>query len=203
MGFFDPPYGINFQSSGQTATPQFDALYGDAEVNAKWVPKAVNRIIETGAIYISTRWDVFHRWRLDIVPHIQFKNLIVLDKVDWSSGDLEGDYSPRHEFIFYCVKGRHKLRGHRDSNIWNFGAYNKQAYIHPTQKKVELLEYVLSKSSDAGDVVMDWFLGSGTTMVAAEQLGRICYGMEIEPKYVAVTLERMTGMGLEPKLVGR
>jgi hypothetical protein len=45
----------------------------------------------------------------------------------------------------------------------------------------------------------DPFLGSGT-MVAAEQLGRICYGMEIEPKYVAVTLERMSGMGLEPKL---
>jgi DNA modification methylase len=50
-------------------------------------------------------------------------------------------------------------------------------------------------------VVHDPFLGTGTTMVAAEQLGRICYGMEIEPKYVAVTLERMQGMGLEPKLV--
>jgi len=50
--------------------------------------------------------------------------------------------------------------------------------------------------------VYDPFLGSGTTMVAAEQLGRICYGMEIEPKYVAVTLERMAGMGLEPKLEG-
>jgi len=49
--------------------------------------------------------------------------------------------------------------------------------------------------------VYDPFLGSGTTMVAAEQLGRICYGMEIEPKYVAVALERMSGMGLEPKLV--
>ena len=50
-------------------------------------------------------------------------------------------------------------------------------------------------------VVHDPFLGSGTSMVAAEQLGHICYGMEIEPKYVAVTLERMSGMGLEPKLV--
>ncbi len=50
-----------------------------------------------------------------------------------------------------------------------------------------------------GDVY-DPFLGSGTTMVAADQLGRICYGMEIEPKYVAVILERMAGMGLEPQL---
>ena len=44
------------------------------------------------------------------------------------------------------------------------------------------------------------FLGSGTTMVAAEQLGRTCYGMEISEKYVAVALERMAGMGLEPRL---
>ena len=51
-----------------------------------------------------------------------------------------------------------------------------------------------------GKIVADLFLGSGTTMVAAEQTGRICYGMEIEPKYCAVTLERMAGMGLEPRL---
>ena len=52
----------------------------------------------------------------------------------------------------------------------------------------------------ATENVYDPFLGSGTTMVAAEQLGRVCYGMEIEPKYVAVTLERMADMGLLPEL---
>jgi DNA modification methylase len=50
-------------------------------------------------------------------------------------------------------------------------------------------------------LIIDPFLGSGTTMIAAEQAGRICYGMELEPKYVAVTLERMSDMGLEPELV--
>lgn len=53
-----------------------------------------------------------------------------------------------------------------------------------------------------GESVLDPFLGSGTTMVACEQQGRVCYGMEIEPKYVAVTLERMAGMGLEPVCAG-
>ena len=51
-----------------------------------------------------------------------------------------------------------------------------------------------------GDEVYDPFLGSGTTMVAAEQLGRICYGLEIEPKYVAVILQRMNDLGLTPRL---
>jgi len=48
--------------------------------------------------------------------------------------------------------------------------------------------------------VYDPFLGSGTTMVAAEQTGRICFGMELEPKYVAIILQRMADMGLEPRL---
>ena len=73
---------------------------------------------------------------------------------------------------------------------------------HPTQKPVKLFADILVDVSSEADVILDPFLGSGTTMVAAEQLGRICYGMEIEPKYVAVTLERMSGMGLEPKLAG-
>ena len=67
-------------------------------------------------------------------------------------------------------------------------------------KPVALVAAHLANSSPHGGVVVDPFLGSGTTMVASEQLGRICYGMEIEPKYVAVALERMAGMGLEPKL---
>lgn len=69
---------------------------------------------------------------------------------------------------------------------------------HPAMFPVELpIEYIKAFDFD----VYDPFLGSGTTMVAAEQLNRICYGMEIEPKYVAVTLERMADMGLKPKKV--
>ncbi len=71
---------------------------------------------------------------------------------------------------------------------------------HPTIKPLVIAKDCIAICSYKGDVILDPFLGSGTTMVAAEQLGRICYGMEIEPKYVAVTLERMAGMGLEPRL---
>lgn len=67
-------------------------------------------------------------------------------------------------------------------------------------KPVELVSRAIENSSVQGDVAYDPFLGSGTTMVAAEQLGRVCYGMEIEPKYVAVALERLSQMGLTPRL---
>ena len=74
-------------------------------------------------------------------------------------------------------------------------------YGHPSPKRVDVLCPVIDKLVRPGRSIADPFAGSGTTFVAAEQLGRVCYGMEIEPKYVAVTLERLAGMGLVPELV--
>src|SRR5205814_3145702 len=71
---------------------------------------------------------------------------------------------------------------------------------HPAQKPVELFARAIRNHTQMGEVCYEPFAGSGTAFVAAEQLGRICYGMEIEPKYVAVCLQRMADMGLEPKL---
>ena len=68
-------------------------------------------------------------------------------------------------------------------------------------KPVRLVERAIRNSSRSGDIALDPFLGSGTTMVAADGLGRRCYGLEIEPKYVAVILQRMTDVGCECRLV--
>jgi hypothetical protein len=70
--------------------------------------------------------------------------------------------------------------------------------FHSTIKPVDVVRDLMEHTTE---LVFDPFLGSGTTIVAAEQLNRICYGMEIEPKYCAVTLERMSEMGLKPKLI--
>ena len=75
--------------------------------------------------------------------------------------------------------------------------------IHPTQKPVGLISEILRDFTVPDDRVLDPYLGSGTTMLAAELTGRICYGAEYDDGYVAVTLERMSGMGLEPKLVSK
>lgn len=72
---------------------------------------------------------------------------------------------------------------------------------HPCPKPLKMWHDLLENYTDIGDIVADAFNGSGTTLVACEQTGRTGYGMEIEPKYVAVTLERLAGMGLEPRLV--
>lgn len=68
-------------------------------------------------------------------------------------------------------------------------------------KPVELVRRAIRNSSVPGAVVVDPFAGSGSTLVASEQAGRACWAIELEPKYVAVTIERLAGMGLHPELL--
>jgi len=72
---------------------------------------------------------------------------------------------------------------------------------HPTVKPIGLAAWFLRLHSAEGQTVLDPFLGSGPTLLAAEQLGRVCYGIEIDPKYVALTLQRCKDAGLTPRLI--
>ncbi len=62
--------------------------------------------------------------------------------------------------------------------------------MHPTMKPVELLAYQICNNTKGEDIVLDTFLGSGSTLIAAQKTGRICYGMELDPKYVDVIIKR-------------
>ena len=110
------------------------------------------------------------------------------------------DYNARHEFLVYGWKGRHKFFGPTTSTTVLEYARPKRSVEHLTMKPVELVGRLLQDGSPIRGKIYEPFAGSGTTFVAAEQTGRSCLGLEIEPKYCAVTLERLTGMGLEPRL---
>lgn len=73
--------------------------------------------------------------------------------------------------------------------------------MHPTPKPVELAMRAIRNSSQQGEIVLDPFLGSGFAMVGAHRTGRACFGLEIDPKYLAVVLERMAGMNVQPELI--
>lgn len=75
--------------------------------------------------------------------------------------------------------------------------------LHPTTKPVELIARMIGNSTRPGEVVYDPFCGSGSTILAAHQLGRIGYGGEIDPGYVAVALERLSLLGLKPELADK
>ncbi len=103
---------------------------------------------------------------------------------------------------FYATRAYFDNTHDHMTDVWqHHRVVGDERWEHETPKPLQIVQRIIKSSSPAGSTLLDPFLGSGTTMVAAEQLGRICYGMEIEPKYVAVALERMSGMGLEPRKV--
>ena len=110
-----------------------------------------------------------------------------------------GLYHHQHEPCWYAIRKGETVGwvGDRSqTTVWDIDKNQKNETGHSTQKPVECMARPIR--NHRGDVY-DPFLGSGTTMVAAEQLRRKCYGLEIEPKYCAVILERMADMGLDPE----
>ena len=209
MMFTDPPYGVgydggHFHSGDVNIKRSRDRLAGDddASVYAKFLRLALS--VVDGPCYMffaGSRGEAVYPAVVQSGGEIHA--LIIWHKVNATYAAMNAQYKQRHEPCLYFKPNGRTLRwcGPTDENtLWEIkrDAVNDN---HPTQKPLALPLRALGNHS--ADTVFDPFLGSGTTMVAAEQLGRICYGMEIEPKYVAVTLERMSGMGLEPKLVGR
>lgn len=101
------------------------------------------------------------------------------------------DYDYQHEPIFYTWTKKHNFygAGKYKTTVWKFDKPRK-CDLHPTMKPIELIGEALLNSSAAGDPVFDFFGGSGSTLIACEQLGRRCYMMEKDPKFVDVIINR-------------
>lgn len=102
------------------------------------------------------------------------------------------DYHYQHEPILYGWKkdGTHHFYGDRkQTSVLNFSRPHNSVF-HPTTKPLPLIEYLIRQHTKEGDIVLDLFGGSGTTLLACERLNRICYMMEIDPKYIEIVQER-------------
>ncbi len=206
MVFTDPPYNIVGTVSGADDGSGIEIMKPFFNGFASQI-KAVTNLYSH--IYIccdfrtySLIYDVTKRHNTPV------KNCIVWDK---GNGGLGSYYQNSHEFIAFCVNTDKKRVSNQrsgarlvngQSNIWreNIITATTKDILHSAMKPLALPIKAIGISSDLGDVLFDPFLGSGTTLVACEQTGRIGYGMEIAPEYVAVTLERLTDMGLEATL---
>ena len=113
------------------------------------------------------------------------------------------DYHYRHEPILYgwIANGPHYFTDDRTQDSVFEVDRPMVSDLHPTTKPIELIARMVANSSRPGELVYDPFGGSGSTILAAHQLGRIGYGCEIDAGYVAVTLERLSILGLKPELI--
>jgi DNA modification methylase len=183
----DPPYGMSFQSNMRTKSKQFDELENDDKILSGWITPAINA--SSGWVFVWTTWKVLEQWLPVVREFGKMTNLVVWSKGGGGIGDLKGTFATDHEMAMVFNRGA-EICGKRIGSVWSFGKDAASTYMHPTQKPVALAAEAIDKTTHTGTLVYDPFLGSGTTLIAAEQLGRKCYGMEISPQYCDVIVKR-------------
>lgn len=206
MIFTDPPYNVdvaggshdptdiaNYRSGGTIANDKVS----DAEFHRFLIAALSNAFVYAipGApIYICFSDSELENFIATFKQSgFYYSGLIIWRKQQFVFG--RKDYHSQHEPILYGWKlgaAHYFCDDHTQSTVWDIDRPMRSAKEHPTQKPTELVVRAIRNSSLPSGIVYDPFVGSGTTLVAAENLNRTCYAMEISPEYCAVVLERMT-----------
>ena len=191
--FTDPPYGMSY--GGGRGKQGFGMIKGDDAQGLDLVRLVQDAVAncklsskDGAGAYVCFPWRTYSEFESALISAgYEIKHCIVWDKKSVGLGNSH--YRPQHEFIFYCSGGQwHGDKSQAD--VWYMSRGNTSAYVHPTQKPVELVEKAITNSSKAGDAVIDCFGGSGSTLIACENTGRHARLMELDPKYVDVIIKR-------------
>src|ERR1700674_259068 len=229
--FTDPPYNVaipgHVSGLGAVRHENFAMASGemtDAEFTAFLTLACTNfaRCSADGSIhFVCMDWrHMDELLAAGRAAYSELKNICVWVKHNAGMGSF---YRGQHEFIFVFKHGRGPHRnnvelgrhGRHRSNVWNYRGANSFGgttdegnllALHPTVKPVALVADAILDCSARGDIVLDGFLGSGTTVIAAERTGRRCYGLEIDPRYVDTIIRRwqaFTGDSARHAVTGR
>lgn len=199
--FTDPPYGMSYgggRAAGSSPNGALvkahgmiinDDLEGDDLISLvrDAIASAKTFMLQDAALYACFTWRTYAEFEAALKNcGCEIKACIVWDKKSIGLGNSH--YRPQHEFIFYC--GGEWFGDKAQSDVWHMSRGSTSAYVHPTQKPVELIEKAIENSSKNGDIVIDCFGGSGSTLIACEKTGRRARLMELDPKYVDVIVQR-------------
>lgn len=197
----DPPYNIDYEGGSKKREKIANDKLDDFPKFLYDVYTTISTALKKGgAIYVwhaSTETHNFIQQFLD--AGFLFKSYIVWNKNNSTFG--RSDYHWKHEPCIYgwLDGASHKWYGDRkQTTVWDVDRPSRSDE-HPTMKPIDLCSKALTNSSTINDIVLDVFLGFGSTMVAAHQMQRKCYGMELDAKYCQVIVDRMKK--LDPSLV--
>jgi DNA modification methylase len=215
MVFGDPPYNVKITGHagglGRTQHQNFKMAYGEMSESefTEFLAQAF-ALLSAHSVNGSLHY-IFMDWRhmqevlsAGTQVYNELKNLCIWSKGCGGMGSL---YRSSHELVFLFKNGKESHHnniqlgkfGRNRTNVWSYPGVNSFARsteegnlleLHPTVKPVSLIADAIMDSSARGDIVLDPFCGSGTTIVAGERTGRVCYGIELDPKYVDVAVRR-------------
>ena len=198
--FTDPPYGISY-GGGRAAgsSPKGAKAHGEILGDDKRGDELLDLLIGSigslktfskggSPFYVCLNYKNYSSFEEALKQvGLSVTTCIVWDKKSIGLG--RSNYRPQHEFIFY-YKGDQWLGEKNESDVWYMSRGATVEYLHPTQKPVELIERAIKNSSKLEDLIADIFMGSGSTLIACEKLARKCFGIELDPKYCDVIVQR-------------
>jgi DNA modification methylase len=212
MVITDPPYNVRIasvQGRGRIKHRNFGQAAGEMseEQFTLFLRTAIALLIEhsrSGSIhFIFMDWKHIGELLAAARPlYDEWKNLVVWSKTNAGQGSC---YRSQHELIFVFKNGSAPYvnnfelgqNGRTRSNVWSYAGVNSfragrmdELKLHPTVKPAALVADAMRDCSRRGDIILDPFMGSGTTIVAAESVGRVAYGIELDPLYVDVAIRR-------------
>jgi DNA modification methylase len=204
MVFTDPPYGVSYvggviHGNKINTTHKREMLKNDeVDVYADFI-SLLPLVIDNGALYIfyATRnsYELFKPLKEN---GIDIMAVLAWIKINTGYADMNSHYKNRYEPFVYCKIGQKTnfIGATTENTTWEIEK-DRDNKLHPTQKPISVPSRAIG-NHDA-EIVADLFCGSGSTMVASHQLKRKCYGMELDPKYCQVIIDRMKK--LDPSLV--
>ena len=194
----DPPYGVNYDANWRNEADRANGkAYGD---------RAIGKVQNDDRADWREAWalfpgDVAYVWHAGNMAHTVAESLVanglnIRAQIIWNKSSMvisRGDYHPKHEPCWYAVRKNRK--GHycgdrKQTTVWDIQKPQKSETGHSTQKPVECMRKPIENNSSPGQAVYEPFSGSGTTIIAAEETGRICYAMELNEAYVDLAVRR-------------
>ena len=185
----DPPYGVNYKEKILNDGLQKQELYRfllNSFTNMKRATK------DKSAFYVFFASRTAKEFLCSFSDSgLNYRQIIVWYKENARFSDFRSHYMSQFEPIIYGSNGRavNWYGPNNEKTVWTYRKPNKNLY-HPTEKPVDLIKRAISNSSKEGDIVLDLFGGSGSVLMASEELNRSCYTMEIEPTYCETIIRR-------------
>jgi len=193
----DPPYGVDYSSKNRF----LDSIGKSNSVKEPILNDNITDYIEWFSLWLSTipfsEYNSFYitisdQKLYELITSLQNNDFKISQHLVWVKNNHvlgRQDYANKHELIIYGWKNQHKFYGDFQTSVWEVNKPLKNG-LHPTMKPIELMTKPIINSSKESMIVLDPFLGSGSTLIACEASNRICYGMELDPYYIDVIITR-------------
>ncbi len=180
----DPPYGMDFKSGWNDKEKIANDKIEDTITLFENVLKECVPLLKDDAhFYLFGNIDFLPEIKPIIEKYLNLKNILIWDRKVIGMGDLK-TYGFSYDIVYFGYNKKWKdLNGTRDRDILQFNRVTPAANIHPTEKPIDLLEYLIKKSTKENDNILDPFAGGGSTLLACKNTNRLATGIEIEEKY--------------------